>query len=111
MEKVTGSSPVLPTIIMYTVYVLESLKDESRYIGCTSKDITQRVLWHNQGSNRYTKYRWPLKLVYVESFDTISKALARERFFKTGNGRRVLGSLIKQVGARAHATKTLAGVR
>ena len=79
---------------MYTVYVLESLKDHSRYVGSTSVDIKQRLEWHNLGSNRSTKNKRPLKLVYFEEFEDKTIALSREKFFKSGDGRRVLSSKV-----------------
>jgi putative endonuclease len=35
----------------------------------------------------YTKKHMPWELVYYESFETRSEAMAREKFFKTGKGR------------------------
>ena len=76
------------------VYVLKSVKDGSFYIGFTSKRIIERVTWHNQGSNRSTRWKGPFKLVHFEEFSDQSVALAREKFLKTGDGRRVLKTIL-----------------
>lgn len=49
----------------YFVYILQSLKDGSYYIGST-QDLDARVERHNQGRSSYTKARRPWKLVYSE---------------------------------------------
>ena len=94
MEKVAGSSPAVPTTIMFTVYVLKSEKDRSYYVGFTSKDIVQRIKWHNEGSNRSTKWKGPYRLIHSEEFLDQSVALTREKFLKTGHGRRVLENIL-----------------
>ncbi|NOY05848.1 MAG: GIY-YIG nuclease family protein [Chlorobi bacterium] len=68
---------------MYTVYILRSLKDGKYYYGCTA-DIEKRIAAHNAGKVRSTKFRRPFVLHYHESCPT--KALRRERFFKSPAG-------------------------
>ncbi|CAN5145777.1 hypothetical protein BH09PAT2_BH09PAT2_02970 [soil metagenome] len=43
---------------MYFVYVLESEKDQSYYIGCTD-NIEERLIEHNSSSKGYTKKKRP----------------------------------------------------
>jgi len=88
----------LPTINMYAVYILKSKSDGSSYVGSTSKDCLQRVLEHHKGSNRSTKWKGPYDLIHYEEYGEKSVALARERFFKTGNGRKVLKNILGKKG-------------
>jgi len=76
---------------MYYTYVLKSKKDGKLYVGFC-KDIEKRIKEHNNGFVNATKYRIPLVLVYFEGCLNKAKALAREKYFKTGFGRRFLNS-------------------
>ena len=78
---------------MYYTYVLKSAKDRKLYIGYTP-DLRKRVLLHNQGKVFATKGRLPLKLIYYEACLSKEKAILREKYFKTGFGRRYLISRI-----------------
>jgi predicted GIY-YIG superfamily endonuclease len=77
----------------FTVYVLRSIFDGSRYIGMTSKSPEERLIDHNGGSNQYTKGHRPYKLVYFEKGYCKSCALNRERFLKSGIGRQILAKI------------------
>lgn len=63
--------------------------DNKLYIGFT-QDIGQRVEEHNKGLVTATKGRAPFELIYYEACQSKEKALNRERYFKTGFGRRFL---------------------
>ena len=80
---------------MYTVYVLRSSKNQKRYVGFTSKNLSQRLDWHRWGLTSWTRQNGPFDLVYSEKFEDKDKAQHRERFFKTGNGRKTLDSLLR----------------
>jgi putative endonuclease len=54
---------------MYFTYILQSLLDNSFYIGCT-EDLTIRLNEHNSGLSKYTSKKIPCKLVYYEEFNT-----------------------------------------
>ena len=79
---------------MYFVYVLKSLKTGRRYIGFTSKSPQERLEAHNSGVSPWTHQNRPLTLVYQESFSDRQKARRREKFLKTGNGRKFLDNKI-----------------
>ncbi|MDD5005359.1 MAG: GIY-YIG nuclease family protein [Candidatus Omnitrophica bacterium] len=79
---------------MYYVYILQSEKDGSLYVGST-KNLIERLRIHNAGHNRSTKSRIPWKLIECEDYSNFSLALKREKFLKTGDGRRVLKNLLK----------------
>jgi len=75
--------------MMYYTYVLLSEKDDKLYIGFTS-DLKKRLGEHNVGYVEETKHKRPLILIYVEGCLDKAKAIKRERYFKTGFGRRFL---------------------
>ncbi len=74
---------------MYYTYVLKSKFDQKLYIGC-KKDLKKRYEIHNKGLVDATKNRIPLKLVYYEACISRIKAYDREKYFKTGFGRKFL---------------------
>ena len=74
---------------MFYTYVLKSNVDSKFYIGCTS-DLKKRFEEHNTGKVEATKSRLPMVLVYYEACLSKAKAFKREKYFKTGYGRRFL---------------------
>jgi len=73
---------------MYYTYVL-LCQEGKHYIGFT-ENLIKRIKDHNEGRVPSTVNRRPLKLVYYEVCLNKYKALAREKYFKTGFGRRFL---------------------
>ena len=78
------------------VYLLLSHKDNRTYIGSTD-NIERRVAEHNSGKNTSTKNRRPLKLIYIEEFDTLIDARNRERYLKTRRGRKDLKIIFEKL--------------
>jgi len=76
----------------YSVYVLWSEKLKKRYTGCT-ENVEKRILEHNTGKQRSTRGGIPWNLLYVENYDTLSKARKREYYLKSRSGRRFLDKL------------------
>ena len=76
------------------VYVMEN-DGGQRYVGSTGRSPQLRLAEHNAGLNRWTRTHGPWRLVYQETYDDKSAALAREKFLKTGAGRRVRDGLIQ----------------
>ena len=74
---------------MYYTYVLLSKVDNKHYIGWTD-DLRHRMSVHNKGEVVATAFRRPLKLIYYEACTNKEKAIKREKFLKTGYGRRFL---------------------
>ncbi len=66
---------------MYCVYLLQSLKSKSLYVGCTS-DLKKRLLIHNQGKSYHTKKHMPWKLIYCEAYISKQDAYSREQSLK-----------------------------
>ena len=78
----------------YFVYILQSLKDKTYYIGST-QDLNSRIERHNQGRVSYTKPRCPWKLVYFEEHPDRSSAAKRETEIKAHKRRIFIEALIK----------------
>ena len=79
--------------MFYYTYVLLSLKDNNLYIGW-SNNLKARLHKHCSGLVAATKHRLPLKLVYYEACLDQQKAIQREKYFKSGFGRRFLKNRI-----------------
>lgn len=79
---------------MYYVYLLESQKDQGWYIGYTG-DLRERISEHNRRTSKSTKSRVPFKLLYYEACLNKEDAKAREKYLKTGMGRRFLRNRLK----------------
>jgi len=74
---------------MHYVYVLRSAKDGNLYTGYTT-DLRQRVADHTAGKASSTRDRRPLQLIYYEAYLLPKDAKARERFVKSGSGKRFI---------------------
>ena len=75
---------------MHYVYLLECLDDKSWYIGY-SANLKQRVERHQKGDGSRTTMRkknWDL--IYYEAYKSEHDAKGRERFLKSGSGRKFL---------------------
>jgi putative endonuclease len=80
--------------VPYYVYVLESLRNGKRYTGSTCKAPETRLKEHNGGSNRWTRQNRPFPLVYCEECQSRAEANRRERFLKSGAGRKMRDELV-----------------
>jgi len=78
---------------MYYVYVIKSIRHLSRYVGSTN-NVFNRVKEHNGSRCRYTSGRKPWILVYKEEFKTRAEAMEREKFLKSGQGRKYLDRIL-----------------
>jgi putative endonuclease len=81
---------------MFYVYVLKSLKNGKRYVGYTSKIILERLKEHNQGSNQWTRQNGPFILLYFEQYNSKTDAIKKEKFLKSGQGRKFLDEIINK---------------
>ena len=79
---------------MYYVYVLQSKKDNLFYTGFTT-DIERRVCEHNTDQQISTKQRGPFELVYYEYCLVKEDAIAREKYLKSGMGKKYLKNRLK----------------
>lgn len=78
----------------YYVYVLRSSKDGMFYTGF-STDLDRRIEQHNAGYCRSTEKRRPFYLLYYEWCRDKSDAIAREKYLKSGYGKRYLKNRLK----------------
>jgi putative endonuclease len=78
----------------FYVYVLQSLKDFSFYIG-QCDDLDKRMSKHTDGFSKYTASKRPLRLVYFELITSRSEALRREKQIKKMKSKIYIENLIK----------------
>ena len=79
---------------MFYVYVLQSDSDSGLYIGFTT-DLRKWLAQHRRGDSFATSYRGPWKLIYYEAYLNREDAEGRERYLKSGAGRRFLRAQLK----------------
>jgi putative endonuclease len=65
----------------FFVYILQSMKDFSFYIGQTN-NLDSRMSKHFDGLSKYTASKRPWRLVYFEVYPDRSAAIKRERTLK-----------------------------
>ncbi len=81
--------------MFYYVYILQSLKNNSLYIGYTS-DLKKRFKEHNSGESKATKPFVPYKLIFYEAFLDRIDAKNREEYLKGGFGRKTIKAMLKK---------------
>ena len=79
---------------MHYVYILLSEKNKRMYTGYTN-DLNRRIKEHNARKSRYTKSRGPYNLIYYEASLNMKDAIAREKYLKSGMGKRYLKNRMK----------------
>ena len=79
---------------MYYVYILLSEKDGKFYTGST-KDLKRRINEHSSERVDSTKDRLPMKLIYYEACIDKIDARAREKYLKSGMGKRYIRNRLK----------------
>ena len=79
---------------MFYVYVLRSDKDGLLYTGATG-DLKARLEEHKAGRVTSTKNRLPVGLIYYEACLSQTDAFRREKYLKTGPGKRYLKNRLK----------------
>jgi len=78
----------------FYVYIIQSHKDGSYYIGST-QDLDERLDRHNQGRSLYTKTKRPWKLVYKEEHADRSSAVRREKEIKSRKKKEYIENLVR----------------
>jgi len=79
---------------MYYIYVIQSMRDKGFYTGFT-KDLRKRFDEHNSGKVSSTKNRCPFVLIYYEACLDELDARSREKYLKSGMGKRYLKNRLK----------------
>lgn len=75
-------------------YVLISRKNGKFYTGTTS-NLRLRLQQHNSRFVRSTKCNFPLKLIYFEAYLNRNDAYRREKYLKSGMGKRDLKNRLR----------------
>ena len=70
---------------MYILYLIQSKKDSSFYIGITN-NLQRRIKEHNNGLSLSTKNKRPWALVYCEIYRSKKDVIKRERMLKKHKG-------------------------
>jgi putative endonuclease len=79
----------------YYVYILQSRKDLSFYIG-QCQDLDCRMSKHFEGMSKYTASKRPWRLVYFETVYSRSEAIKREKHIKKQKSSIFIEALIEQ---------------
>jgi len=78
----------------FWIYAIVSEKDKIVYVGM-STDCGLRLKEHNSGKSKYTSGHIPWRLFYKEYVGDSSKAREREKYFKSGAGKRRLRAILE----------------
>lgn len=70
---------------MYYVYILRSLKDQTKYIGIT-KNLKNRLLEHNNLETKSNKSKAPFSIIFYCVFKDKYKAYGFEKYLKSSSG-------------------------
>ena len=92
MDGATGGKPPFTDlqggrrVILYFVYLIQSVSNPTQwYVGFT-EDLDARLQAHNAGDSTHTSKSRPWRYVATVGFDTKMKAVAFERYLKSGSG-------------------------
>ena len=91
---------------MYYLYILQSKKNNSYYVGVTN-NIERRLEEHNLGSVKSTAHYRPWIIKRIEEFPDINSAYRRERFIKTKHSRKIIEIIIASQSKLVRVPTTL----
>jgi len=80
---------------MFYVYVIRSRKSGRLYTGSTN-DLRKRLKQHNEGKSTWTKHKGPWEIIYYEASLNEEDARSREKYLKTGMGKRYIKNRLKR---------------
>lgn len=80
---------------MHYIYVLQSKKDGKWYTGCTD-NLRKRFKEHLEGEVSSTRNRGPFEIIYYEAGLDKYDAFTREKYLKTGMGKRYIKNRLKR---------------
>jgi putative endonuclease len=81
------------SVMRFFVYILQSQSSGRFYIGQT-KNLVERVAYHNAGYSLALKNRGPWTLIYYEEYPSRSEAVRRESQIKKQKNRRFIEQLV-----------------
>ena len=79
----------------YYIYILRSIKTGMWYTGFTG-DLRKRFKEHSSNNIGWTKNRGPFELIYYEACKNMTDARSREKYLKSGMGKRYLKNRLKR---------------
>jgi putative endonuclease len=82
--------------MIYSVYAISSIEKNYIYVGLSS-NIEERFKRRNLGYERTTKPYNPFSLIYSEECADRNTARKREKYWKSGAGKKKLRSIRKEV--------------
>jgi len=80
---------------MWYTYLLKSKKSGDWCTGVTN-NLRKRLWQHNNGKSSYTRSRGPYTLIYYEACYNEKDARSREKYLKSGMGKRYLNNRVKR---------------
>ena len=80
---------------MFYIYFIRSLKNRKIYTGITKKHPNERLKEHNYGVTKWAKENKPFVMLFFEDYICKPDAQKREKFYKTGIGRKIRNAIIK----------------
>ncbi len=83
---------------MFFTYILTN-KIGRLYTGFTY-DLRKRLKEHNEQMSTYTKFHGPYELIYYEACLNENDARQREKYLKSGTGKRYLKSRLRRFLSR-----------
>ncbi len=87
-------NPVRDKILMFYTYVIQSRKNKKWHTGCTD-DLRKRLKQHNEGKSTWTKSGIPWGLIYYEACINKEDVRSREKYLKSGMGKRYLKNRLR----------------
>ena len=81
---------------MYFIYILLNELKTRTYIG-VAEDVEKRLKEHNAGRVKSSKPYRSYKIIHTESFNTLSEARQKEKYFKTSTGRRKIREMFFKI--------------
>lgn len=75
--------------MFYYVYIIQSLRNGYLYVGFT-QNLPKRIHQHNQGYTYSIRNFRPFELIYYEAYRDKKDAIGREKYLKSGWGRRFI---------------------
>lgn len=85
----------LPKNQFYYVYVLDNSSKNFIYVGY-SENLKNRLISHNKGENKSTKFYIPLELIHYEAYKNRADAKRREEYLKTTKGKTTLKTMLRE---------------
>ncbi len=89
---------------MNCVYILQSEKNATYYIGSTN-DLERRLIEHNAGKTKSLYFLRPMKLMFRQQFDSLGHARTVEKRLKKMKNRHIIEAIIRDQKIRGRAGK------